>query len=210
MWIMPMLYPETVKAVVSLSIPFYPEPRDPAEIRKKWTSVFTNFSEKGITESEFEQDPERFFKLFFYGLSGDAPAGTVKRLYTETTADDRLLNVLPEPEQLPAWLREKDLAYYVDMYEKTGITGALGFYRNMDEDYPRLRELYKKGIQQPALFIGGGREAAVMFGSLEPMKGALPNLRKTVILPDSGHWVQQEYPHEVNEALIEFLTEVTS
>jgi predicted alpha/beta-fold hydrolase len=52
MWIMPMLYPETVKAVVSLSIPFYPAPRDPAEIRKKWSSVFTNFEKKGVVEAE--------------------------------------------------------------------------------------------------------------------------------------------------------------
>ncbi len=31
-------------------------------------------------------------------------------------------------------------------------------------------ELYKQGISQPVLFIGGGEEAAVKFGSLELMK----------------------------------------
>jgi pimeloyl-ACP methyl ester carboxylesterase len=37
------------------------------------------------------------------------------------------------------------------------------------------------------------------------MKAALPNLRKIVILPDCGHWLQQERPEEVNTAIIEFL-----
>jgi pimeloyl-ACP methyl ester carboxylesterase len=205
MWIMPMLYPETVKAVISLSIPFYPEPRDPAQIRKKWSSVFTNFEKKGVVEAEFNEDPERFFRLFFYGLSGDAPAGTVNKLYVNTSPKDKLLDSFPEPPGLPQWLTQKDLDYYSNAYKKTGITGALNFYRNTDEDYPLLKELYKKGIRQPVLFIGGGEEAALKFGSTDPMKGALPNLRKMIVLPGCGHWLQQERPAEVNAAIIEFL-----
>jgi len=207
MWIMPMLYPETVKAVVSLSIPFYPEPRDPAEIRKKWSSVFTNFEKKGIVEAEFEKEPERFFRLFFYGLSGNAPQGTREKLYVHSSPNDKLLEIFPQTDRLPAWLSQKDLDYYVNTYKKTGITGALNFYRNTDEDYPKLKEIYKKGIKQPVLFIGGGEEAAVKFGSTEPMKGALPNLKKIIILPGCGHWLQQERPAEVNAGIIEFLNE---
>jgi len=207
MWTMPMLYPEIVKAVVSLSIPFYPEPRDPAEIRKKWSSVFTNFEKKGVIEAEFENEPERFFKSFFYALSGDAPQGTINKLFVQSTPDDKLIELFPQPDKLPAWLTKKDLDYYVNAYKRTGITGALNFYRNTDEDYPKLKELYKKGIKQPVLFIGGGEEAAVKFGSMEPMKGALPNLRKMLILPGCGHWLQQERSKEVNEALIEFLSQ---
>lgn len=93
-------------------------------------------------------------------------------------------------------------------YKNTGITPALNFYRN-DQDYYIQKEVYKKGISQPALFIGGGKEAAVRYGSVEPMKSALPNLREIVILPGCGHWLQQERPQEVNAAIIHFLNEVT-
>jgi pimeloyl-ACP methyl ester carboxylesterase len=205
MWIMPMLYPKTVKAVVSLSIPFYPEPRNPAEIRKKWPSVFTNFEKKGVIEAEFEKEPERFFRLFFYGLSGEAPAGTLNKLFVQSTPNDKLIDLFPQTDKLPTWLTQKDIDYYVNAYKKTGITGALNFYRNTDEDYPELKEVYKKGIKQPVLFIGGGEEGAVKFGSTEPMKAALPNLKKIIILPGCGHWVQQERSAEVNAAIIEFL-----
>ena len=204
MWIMFMLYPETVKAVVSLSIPFYPEPRDPVEIRKKWPNTFTNFHKKGATEAEFTEDPERFFRLFFYGLSGGAPKELVDNLYLKKPENEKVLDGFQEPEHLPSWLTEQDLNYYATAYKKTGLTPALNFYRN-DEDYYKQKEIYKRGITQPVLFIGGGNEAAVRFGSLEPMKTALPNLRKAIVLQDCGHWVQQERPEEVNKEIIAFL-----
>lgn len=208
MWTMPMLYPRTIKAVASLSIPFYPEPRDPAKIKAFGSGKFNQFREPGATEAEFNEDPNRFFRLFFYGLSGDAPTGTVNALYVDKYPPNaKLLDGFPEPAHLPAWLTENDLAYYVNAYTKTGISGALGFYRNMNDDYPYLKELYRKGINHPVLFIGGGEEAAVKFGSLDPMKASLPNLRKIIILPGCGHWLQQERPDDVNSALLDFLNQ---
>lgn len=210
MWLMAQLYPQTVSAVAALSIPFYPEPRDPALIRRQWSSVFTNFERAGIVEAEFEKDPEGFFERFFYSLSGDAPAGTVEKLYTKTSVRDRLLTSMPAPKVLPAWLNRTDLDYYVAAYKKTGISAALGFYRNTDADYPKLKMAYKKGIRQPALFIGGALEAAVTFGSTDPMKQALPNLRAIIILEGCGHWIQQERTQELNAALVRFLNETTT
>jgi pimeloyl-ACP methyl ester carboxylesterase len=207
-WAMALRYPELVRAVVALSIPFYPEPRDPADIKRFAAGHFNfleYFQKPGATEAEFERDPRRFFRLFFYGLSGDAPAGTIDRLYRDKPADAQLLDDFPEPHTLPAWLSERDLDYYVAAFEKTGIVPALGFYRNIERDYPELRRIYRKALAQPALFIGGAEEAAVRFGSLEPMRRALPNLRNTLVLPHCGHWLQQEQAEAVNQAVIQFL-----
>jgi pimeloyl-ACP methyl ester carboxylesterase len=33
----------------------------------------------------------------------------------------------------------------------------------------------------------------------------MPSLKKKVLLPGAGHWIQQERPTEVNQSLIEFL-----
>jgi pimeloyl-ACP methyl ester carboxylesterase len=33
----------------------------------------------------------------------------------------------------------------------------------------------------------------------------VPHLRQTIMLPDCGHWTQQERPEEVNAAMIAFL-----
>jgi pimeloyl-ACP methyl ester carboxylesterase len=45
----------------------------------------------------------------------------------------------------------------------------------------------------------------VKYGDLELMKKALPNLRKTIVLPGCGHYIQQERTEELNAALIYFL-----
>lgn len=44
------------------------------------------------------------------------------------------------------------------------------------------------------LFVGGRPDPAVLFGKLESMAAAAPNLRRTLLLPNCGHWTQQEHP----------------
>ena len=41
---------------------------------------------------------------------------------------------------------------------------------------------------------GGRPDPAVLFGKLESMAAAAPNLRRTLLLPNCGHWTQQEHP----------------
>jgi pimeloyl-ACP methyl ester carboxylesterase len=38
------------------------------------------------------------------------------------------------------------------------------------------------------------------------MDGWVEDLRGVVLIPGAGHWVQQERPDEVNEALLGFLS----
>ncbi|GBD27951.1 hypothetical protein HRbin30_03308 [bacterium HR30] len=40
------------------------------------------------------------------------------------------------------------------------------------------------------------------------MEAWVPNLRRTVLIRECGHWTQQEKPEEVNTALIAFLKEL--
>lgn len=36
------------------------------------------------------------------------------------------------PNTMPSWLPEEDVAYYVSKFEKTGFTGGLNYYRNLN------------------------------------------------------------------------------
>jgi pimeloyl-ACP methyl ester carboxylesterase len=38
------------------------------------------------------------------------------------------------------------------------------------------------------------------------MEKTMPELRKKVLLPGAGHWIQRERPTEVNQLIVEFLT----
>jgi pimeloyl-ACP methyl ester carboxylesterase len=88
---------------------------------------------------------------------------------------------------------------------RTGFCGALGVYRNQDTDWKEHPEIGTTGVMRPALFIGGRRDSAVLFGKFEPMEAAVPNLRRIVLFPNCGHWTQQERPRDVNALLLDFL-----
>lgn len=207
-WLMPLRYHKTVNALAGFSISYYPEPRDPDTMKDYFKDKFSfmgYFQKPGAAEAEFEENPERFYRLFFYAFSGDAPAGTIDKLFAGKPTEAKLLDGFPEPKELPSWLTQEEIDYYAETYKRSGLTGTLNFYRNVNEDYPLLKEAYKNKITQPVLFIGGAEEAAVKYADLGLMKKALPNLRETIVLKGCGHFVQQERTEEVNRALIEFL-----
>ena len=85
-----------------------------------------------------------FSDFSFIGFSGDAPTDTVNKLFANKPADAKLLAGFPEPDKLPSWLSQKDIDYYANAYKKTGLTGTLNFYRNVNEDYPLLKEAYQE------------------------------------------------------------------
>ena len=61
----------------------------------------------------------------------------------------------------------------------------------------------------PALYMAGDRDLVVKFPGMDQLianlKQFVPKLQQTIMLPDCGHWTQQEKAEEVNSALIVFL-----
>ena len=66
-------------------------------------------------------------------------------------------------------------------------------------------------MAQPVLFIAGEKDGVIRGADtarLEAlMRPSVPHLKNVVVVPAVGHWVQQESPAEVNEAMLEFLHE---
>ena len=66
--------------------------------------------------------------------------------------------------------------------------------------------LQGRKIEQPALFLAGDRDVVPFSDEVErDMREAVTGLRDVVLLPGIGHWVQQEAPEAVNDALLGFL-----
>jgi pimeloyl-ACP methyl ester carboxylesterase len=208
------LHPSRVSAVAALSVPYVPRAPEPPNIliqrfAGNAFSMVRYFQEPGVAEAEMEADPHRTFRLFLYGLSGDGPAGLIEHLYVGKAPGAGLLDDIPEPALPLPWLTESDVDYYATEFTRTGFTGALNRYRNLDHDWEELAVVNGVTIEQPTLFVGGSRDGAVLFGHLEPMRGSLPNLRRVELLAGCGHWVQQERASEVNALIIQFLSEET-
>jgi pimeloyl-ACP methyl ester carboxylesterase len=202
-----------VDAVIGLSVPYAPHPPEPpsttiARAAEERFSVVEYFQRPGVAEAELEADPHRTFRLFLYALSGDAPDGVLEHFFTGKPPHERLLDGIPEPSLPLPWLSEADVAVYADAYAASGFTGILNRYRNLDRDWHE-RNPTEDTIRQPALYIGGARDSAVVFGDLEPMQRAVTDLRDTIVIPGCGHWVQQERAHVVTSRILQFCSALT-
>jgi pimeloyl-ACP methyl ester carboxylesterase len=62
---------------------------------------------------------------------------------------------------------------------------------------------------QPVRFISGARDGVIRGATAEPLTASMgsvvTDLRGVVLIPEAGHWVQQDKPAETNAALLEFL-----
>src|SRR5262249_19011701 len=115
-------------------------------------------------------------------------------------------------QPLPAWLSQADIAVFAEAYRRSGFRGGLNWYRNIDRNWELTAPWQDAQIHQPSLFIAGSNDAVItgLIGAkrVNELERVLANLKGKLIIEGAGHWVQQERPDEVNDALINFLKQV--
>ncbi|MET9340724.1 alpha/beta hydrolase [Nonomuraea sp. NPDC003804] len=206
-----LLAPEVFRAVGLLSVPYAPPggPR-PSEAFAQMGGLeefyVSYFQEPDRAESEIEPDVRGWLAGFYRALSGDTMAGPDAPDPHFVTREGGTLRERFPTGALPSWLTQEDLEFYAAEFERTGLTGALNRYRNMDRDWEDLGSYAGAPIEQPSLFVGGKRDASTMWlsGAIDAYPRTLPNLRGSHLL-DCGHWIQQERPDDVNRLLQDFL-----
>ena len=118
----------------------------------------------------------------------------------------------PSAAQVSActWLSETDLAVYVAAYQARGFQGGLQWYRCATslKQFEVMSRYSGQTIDVPAAYIAGQADWGVYQfpGALEKMKAQVcKDMRFIELLPQAGHWVQQEQPEAVNKLLLNFL-----
>jgi len=109
----------------------------------------------------------------------------------------------PEPFGEPL-LSDADLQVYVEAFTRTGFTGGINWYRNLDRNWEETPELAAARITVPSLMVVAEWDAALRPELAEPMKGLVDDL-EVVTIPRCGHWTQQEHPDELNRILVGWL-----
>jgi pimeloyl-ACP methyl ester carboxylesterase len=207
------LRPDVFRAVILLSVPYLVRGEGnvkPTEAMRRRVPAGQQFYQiyfqtPGVAEKEFESDPKRTFRMVFYSLSGSIPKERKWRYVFRV--DQKVLDGLTDPKELPAWLREEDLDYYAKEYARTGFRGGLNWYRGQDIFWQETPFLIGRKLLQPTLYIAGEDDAVVEFArpAVDSLETNVPNLWKKVLLPGVGHWTEQEAPGEVNRSIVEFL-----
>ncbi|MBD3642883.1 alpha/beta hydrolase [Alcanivorax sp.] len=208
-WQVARRYPQMIRAVVGMSVPYGgPAPEAPTEsMRRLFEDRFfymLYFQKPQLPEQELEADVPTSLRKIFHGLSADGIAD-----FRVGPDDTGFLQSMPIPEQQPRWMREEDLAYYVERFQHSGFTGPINWYRAMDASWEESRDDDNWQLTMPTLFIGGMQDPVIVFSqkALQRMPDYIPDLR-TVMLDQCGHWIQMEQAAEVNREMIAFLEEV--
>jgi pimeloyl-ACP methyl ester carboxylesterase len=206
-----LLRPDLFPAVALLSVPYAPpggpRPTDAFAMAGGDEEFYVSYFQRpGRAEAEIEPDVRGWLRGFFTALSGDAPAAGDESVFT-VPAGARMRDRFPHAP-LPSWLTESDLDTYAAEFERTGTTGALNRYRNVDRDWEDLADRRGAALLQPALFVAGAQDASLtwMADAVSAFPKTLPALTGAHTLDGAGHWIQQERPQAVNELLIDWLS----
>ena len=120
---------------------------------------------------------------------------------------------MPSADEIAAcrWLPDAELAVYAEEFGRTGLQGGLNWYRCMTS--PRLAQelcLFSgRRIEVPACYIAGAQDWGIYQkpGAFEAMqREACRDMRGCHLIEGAGHWVQQEQPVAVVQALTGFLS----
>jgi pimeloyl-ACP methyl ester carboxylesterase len=205
-WAVAQMRPDKVRGVIGMSVPHRPRSSRPpvASMRRLFGEGFymVRFQQPDAPEAELDRDRAATFRRMLYAISGDGPTPPLI-----APDDGGFLDTLPEPEKLPGWLTEADIATYVEEYADSGFTGPINWYRNLDRNWELTAAWHRAPIGPPALYIAGDRDLVAVGArdAIDSMTDFVPNLRDTVWLSGCGHWTQQERPAEVNDAVLAFL-----
>jgi pimeloyl-ACP methyl ester carboxylesterase len=205
-----LLRPDVFRAVGLLSVPYAPRggPRPSDVFAGMGGEEFyvSYFQEVGRAEAEIEPDVRGWLAGFYAAFSGDTMPGPGAPDPHFVGEGGTLRERFPAG-RLPGWLGERDLDVYAGEFERTGLTGALNRYRNMDRDWEDLAAYDGAAITQPSLFAGGGLDASTTWlaDAIAAYPVTLPGLVSSHLLDGCGHWIQQERPDEINELLVGWL-----
>jgi pimeloyl-ACP methyl ester carboxylesterase len=210
-WQAALLRPDLFRAVIALSPPYRPRgfgdsgPPTTLMPRNEDAVFYQLFLQTPEAEAALGRDLRRTFRSQFYALSGDRPpsagggfaAGMVPRKGA----------LLADPASLPGWITESDIDVYVEAFTRSGFRGPLSWWRNIDRSWELLAAFDGAAVTVPALYIAGDRDfiVPVFQQSIAKQPILVPKLRPTIMLPNCGHWTQQERAAEVSAAMIDFL-----
>lgn len=211
-WNSVLLHPDRFTALIAMSVPY--GGRGSQSPMTAWRQAFgDNFyyilyhnEPGGVAEAEYDADPRGLLSRLYLSPTSPREAPTIT---DPKRSAGGWIGRLGAPKGLPDWLTQEDLDYIVAQFEQSGFRGGINYYRNFHRNWEITEHLANAKITVPTLFIAGTRDIVIAGATQEQLTGSMSrvvdDLRGVVLIPDIGHWVQQEAPSATNAAMLEFL-----
>ena len=99
---------------------------------------------------------------------------------------------------------QETMDYYIGLVsDPASLTGSLGFYRSFDETVAQNQQRATRKLQVPVLAIGGERSYAE---HVAEATSVVAEHVEGVVIKGAGHWVAEEAPDQLLDALTAFLS----
>lgn len=206
-WAMAVLHPERTAGVVGVCTPYAAMP--PLEMMRMLVGgederfYILWFQPPGQAEGVLDgQVPLLFDRLMRGGVPIDQ---LMARAFVDGKLDMNPFRRLSELDPLGELVLQPDeLQHYTDEFTRTGFRGGINWYRNIARNNREHPQIGQQKLDLPCLMITAEWDAA-----LRPeMAAGMPSLcsdLETKMIARAGHWVQQEYPNELNAVLVDWL-----
>lgn len=207
-WAMPHLHPERVAGVVGVCTPYTPFPT--TKLLSSWfpdpdANYMLWFQEPGVAEAVIDKRVRDVFEKL---MGGGVDPATMEAMGVARREGMRFnpfldLDEMPVPDDPVATPEETD--HYVAVFEQTGFRGGINWYRNIDANDAAYPEVGRAELDVPALMVCAEWDPALPPSLAEKMPKRCSDLEMHTI-SRSGHWMQQEYPEELNLLVCDWLT----
>ncbi|XP_057426857.1 uncharacterized protein LOC130720248 [Lotus japonicus] len=212
-WYVCLFRPDRIKAYVCLSVPIRGFLRidSPVKTVDGFRAVYGDdfyvcrFQEPGKMEAEFaEVDTAYLFKNILTMRKTGPPVFPKGEYGTGFNPD--------VPETLPSWLSEEDLEYFASKFKKTGFSGGLNYYRNLNLNWELTAPWTGVGITNvPVKFIVGDVDITYNFTGMKDyihkggFKKDVPTLKEVVVQEGVAHFINQEAAEDVSNHIYDFI-----
>ncbi|WP_291726125.1 alpha/beta fold hydrolase [Bernardetia sp.] len=194
-WSLALLHPERVSQIINLALPYQQRGEKPwIEFMEEIfgaDNYFVHFNRQvGVADAILYENKYQFLNnLFRKNIPSAMP-----------TSGMLMINLANAEKPLgEPIMSENELLVYVSAFEKSGFTGGINWYRNLDRNWHILADI-NPVIQHPTLMIYGEKD---MIPKSENLIDFVPNVE--VVSLDCGHCIQQEKPNETNQAILNWL-----
>jgi pimeloyl-ACP methyl ester carboxylesterase len=206
-WQMPLLHPGRVAGVIGLNTPFLPRaPVDPIAIMRHRFGpdmYIVWFQAPGDADAVLASDVEKTMR-FFMRRPRDLTWSFTPPKEGSTFAFKDLIERFDPSDEGGQLLAPDELAVFVESFRRTGFTGGINWYRNFTRNWERSEGLPSRIDGVPCLMITAEKDPVLTPAMAEHMPLVVGDLEMHMI-PESGHWTQQEKPQEVNRLILDWM-----
>ncbi|KAK2973960.1 hypothetical protein RJ640_030139 [Escallonia rubra] len=197
------LHPERVTGVVTLGVPYSPPSPNMYDTTLPEGLYVNRWQKPGRAEADFGRlDAKTVVRNIYILFSGsELPiAGE----------NQEIMDLVEPATPLPPWFTEEDLETYGALYEKSGFRTALKVpYRSLNSLHEGF-DIPNPNVEVPALLIMGEKDYVMKFPGIEDYVRSgqvnffVPSL-ETAYVPEGTHFVQEQFPEQVNQLILAFL-----